>query len=94
MGNCRNCVFWKKPEEDGEFNYAAMELGQCVVALALWDCTEYGDEEKLVIKKGNENKKAFVLDGSGYRANLLTRPNFGCVEYKPVDGLGAVSKLD
>lgn len=50
--------------------------------------SDSGDPEELgndsrVLKPALQGVKAFALDGSGYLAELLTKPDFGCVSFSP-----------
>lgn len=78
MNNCKTCRHWQQclQYETGH----SQGLGRCSAALMLWDCTEWRDDaDERVLMKEHENTKAFVQDGSDYRATLLTKPDFGCV---------------
>jgi len=80
FGLCRDCAHWR-----GEDRYASTlwdGLKQCYAALELWEQKEYTDEGEERWKEGAENAKAFVQDGSDYHAKLLTRADFGCVQFE------------
>lgn len=50
----------------------------CTRVPMFWDATEWGpDGERRVFK--NPKDLAFVQDASDYRADLITRAEFGCV---------------
>jgi hypothetical protein len=42
------------------------------------------DYERRVLIEKYRGVLAFAVDGSGYIANLLTLPNFGCVMHEPI----------
>lgn len=88
-GNCANCEFWEQSAE-GEYGWK-IGLGKCSNVPMFYDATDdpssddprdLGDESR-VLKPDFQGTKAFALDGSGYRAELLTMPDFGCVSYEP-----------
>ena len=78
MNNCKTCKHWQKRNEYETGH--SQGFGKCAAALMLLDCTEWRDDvDERVFKKEYEGHKAFVQDGSDYRADLLTMPDFGCV---------------
>lgn len=81
MNNYKTCKHWE-PRNEYETGYR-QGLGRCAAALMLWDCTEWRDDsDERVFMKAHENAKAFVQDGSDYRAYLLTKPDFGCISHE------------
>lgn len=78
-GSCGTCNHWQRC---GQYERGFRQgLGRCAAVMMFWDCTEWNDDGENVFKAGHENIKAFVQDGSDYRADLLTRPDFGCVSW-------------
>lgn len=85
-GNCASCKFWVQRAE-GQQGWK-IGLGKCTNVPKFFDVTKdgedasggYGDE---VLKPDWQGVKALALDGSGYCAELLTMPDFGCVSYIP-----------
>ncbi len=84
-GLCKDCKHWVRADKYESGYYQG--LGRCAAALMFWDCTEWKKvgECARVLKSEYENNKAFVQDGSDYYAFLLTKPDFGCVQYKGAD---------
>lgn len=89
IGFCKDCRNWstKQPGEQG----ASIGVGQCTVVLNYFDVVEQ-DESKCnveysfsddVLRPQYKGIKAVGLDGSGYRAELLTMPDFGCTNFAP-----------
>lgn len=79
---CADCKYWTK---DTDMNYPQnIALGKCKRVKLFWDCTEWdedsGDFGGLVLKKSAQGNKAFVQDGSDYKAELITFRDFGCVQ--------------
>ena len=87
--NCANCKFWKQNVK-GEEGWI-IGLGKCTNVPMFYDATEpaHSDdpndfgEDSNVLKPAFQGIKAVALDGSGYRAELLTMPDFGCVSFTP-----------
>lgn len=73
--NCKDCEHWQAKEE-------SLGLGKCERVKLLWDCVDYDENYDRVIVGGHENDLAFAQDGSDYRASLLTKPEFGCVQFE------------
>ena len=82
---CKTCEFWK--DTDGDYPKGSIELGKCKRVKMFWDCTEWEDipdhwECRRVLTEEAKDELAFVQDGSDYSAELITRPDFGCVQWK------------
>lgn len=78
--NCSTCKNWK-PRDEYETGHS-LGLGKCAAAAMFWDATEWDEEGNArQFKPAFKDTKAFVQDGSDYKADLLTRPDFGCVSY-------------
>lgn len=75
---CKDCTYWKlEPSE------SYLGLGKCTKVRQFWDSTEWsedGDYRQFLPEC--EDLKAFVQDGSDYRAVLFTKPDFGCVQFR------------
>lgn len=81
---CRTCAHWDayKPDDDG----VLVGAGNCRAVRAIWDVTEYNDEDPLNRREllpEHAAVLAVVEDGSGYAAGLITMRDFGCVMHKP-----------
>lgn len=85
LGNCANCKFWAK-REAGQAGWK-IGLGKCSNVPKFHDVTESSpnpDEYDLgteVLKPEYQDVKALAIDGSGYRAELLTMGTFGCIAF-------------
>lgn len=87
--NCANCAFWEQRAK-GDVGWK-IGFGKCTNVPKLYDATDTPDsddpedfgEDLRVLKPEYQGVKAFALDGSGYCAELLTMPDFGCVSYIP-----------
>lgn len=80
---CENCKHW---EDMGDVEYPIyIGVGRCKRVKMFWDSTEWKEieyQDARVLKAESINDKAFVQDGSDYHATLITRPDFGCVQYE------------
>lgn len=86
---CKDCRHW---QEGGDRDYSKIVGGgYCKRATQFWDSTEWdkcptdnegwGEVEIIRVRK-NTNDLHFVQDGSDYMANLITLPDFGCVQFE------------
>jgi len=87
MGNCKDCKFWKGGGEDDY--YTIVEAGLCKRAKQFWDSTEWEQQPNdgkgtLEVKRVRKdtNDLHFVQDGSDFSADLITLPEFGCVQFE------------
>ncbi len=80
MKQCKTCFFWEPPKNE---SYGEVPgVGRCSRVVQYWDATEWdknGDRRQL--RQEFINSLAFVQDGSDYRADLYTKPDFGCVQH-------------
>lgn len=78
---CDGCKHWAVEAQDyGDGALLAARL--CSRAIEIWEATEWNDDYDRVAKKGFEDVKMFVADGSGYSARLLTRADFFCAHFE------------
>jgi hypothetical protein len=78
MGNtCATCKFWD--QKDGDYYFG---LGKCLACVEFWDATGWDNDGKRCLTDEFANCKAFTQDGSDYRAELLTKADFGCVSHE------------
>ena len=85
MNKCVDCKHWdKNTDSDYPDNF---DFGKCRNVVMFWDATEWEepDYERRVLTKDAEGKKAFVQDGSDYRAELITLKDFGCNDFTPLE---------
>lgn len=81
MNRCETCVNWSRPTQ-GE-SWGAYELGRCVAVPLLYIALGWEDDGSRGIRTQYKDTKAFVQDGENYCGFLLTKPDFGCVDYAP-----------
>ena len=82
--NCKNCKHWSPG-----INYYYpnnLGVGTCLrVGLfsnsTKWEATE--TSEKMVFNDDAKDDKAFVQDAEAHSADLITMPDFGCVQFEP-----------
>lgn len=86
---CAACKWWVKSEK-GAPGWR-MEMGKCTNVPKFYDATEdvgefdpedVGDGSR-TLKPEFKSVKAICLDGSGYQAELISAPDFGCVNFIP-----------
>lgn len=78
-GRCASCRHW---ESTADYSYP-FEVRRCRAAPHWQEAlrwTEDGDRQELLPE--HAGRLAFAADGSGYRAELLTRAKFGCVQWE------------
>lgn len=77
MKTCKTCKHWDK-------NYKnPIGIGYCTRAKMFWDSTEWaGNGKGRVFKDHAKHELFFVQDASDYQADLLTMPDFGCIQHE------------
>ena len=82
MNRCKTCKHWDRVK-DGEYN-ALPGSGACKAARQIWDVTESKppDYEERRLLPEHAGLLCMVEDGSQYRAELITMPDFGCVMHE------------
>jgi len=82
---CLNCKFWEVTDSRPIKN---MKTGLCTRVKMFWESTEWTDEEVedswdcfRVLREENKKDRAFVQDGSDYKAELITLKDFGCNQF-------------
>lgn len=86
MNRCKTCKHWEpyQPDEYGAWRGA----GICHKVPHIVDVADKKPDqnddwlEYLELKPEHAGVIAAAQDGSGYRASLLTMPDFGCVQYE------------
>lgn len=82
---CGNCKFWDKSEH---LTIKEGEIGLCKRINMFWDSTKWdkkdNEEDEYIRSLAEEckNDKAFVQDGSDYKAELLSLKDFGCNQFE------------
>lgn len=88
---CKNCRHWEKIvpyDRDPEFQ---MRSERVAARHGLGVCHKLPDGARLLVKEDAEidsvlnETPAYTMDGSGYRAELITGPEFGCIQFDPKD---------
>lgn len=78
---CKDCKHWNDKDND-----YGLGVGVCQRAKMFWDSTYWkeleDDDCARAFTKESEGELAFVQDGSDYKAELITRPEFGCVQFE------------
>jgi hypothetical protein len=89
--NCGTCRHWRR-YESGDFPSDRDRFGECglIGNRPLWeDAYEFvRSGDKVVgyrILDAQKDSRAFTQDGSGYTADLITRDDYGCVEYEEAE---------
>jgi hypothetical protein len=89
---CETCQFWEPEEYEDRSTYTdddpaplskRLRLRRCSRVIQWWDATQWDKDGQRVATPEAAEVLAFVNDGSSYRADLLTRPDFGCVMHQP-----------
>lgn len=80
MERCNTCKHWDRVQP-GEFG-AIQGAGGCKAARELWGVTESLDDGSRVLMPEHAGLLCLVEDGSHYRAELITMPDFGCVMHE------------
>ena len=86
---CDQCQHWKKDSENEEWEAKMAGFGECLGVRERWriqeDATkgiEWDDSEDGAYMKNQkaalQTARAYVQDGSQYRAELFTAPDFFC----------------
>jgi hypothetical protein len=85
IGRCATCKHWDKINSN-EVNSIA-GTGVCSAARQIWDVTKSLEDEdgffsgNLELLPEHAGLLCVVADGSQYRAEFITMPDFGCVQY-------------
>lgn len=75
--NCKDCKHW---DYDKDFyGNIRKDIGVCRRVKMFWDCSMWNEEGTRIF---TDDSLAFVQDGSDYHAELLSRPEFGCVMWE------------
>ncbi len=91
--NCVKCKYFVA-DKFGSYDHRGVitSLGLCARSEMISDCVDYvedgtnnWDSTKIELKAGFSKNLMFSMDGSGYKAELLVMPNFGCVEFAEKD---------
>jgi len=81
MMACQTCAHWGG-EEDYWRDYTCNGLKVCSRIGEFFEASEWNDDGDRVMKPECRNDLAFAQDGSGYRAFVVTKPNFFCAHYE------------
>lgn len=88
MDRCKTCKHWEAYKDDEE--YALRGAGICHAAKKLWNLSESEQDinnDWLYYRKLKPEAAgvlSFVQDGSNYMAELVTMPDFGCVQHEAI----------
>lgn len=80
---CLTCVNWCTTSDEYTDSQARQAgFGRCDKALMLDSLIEYDhDADKYALSEKHKDVKMCVMDGSSYRAELYTKPDFCCSEH-------------
>jgi len=73
---CNRCVHWAKDDDECVEKWQK-SFGRGKITPHSVDVTEWDDDGERVLLPHHAIGIAFVLDGSGYYAELITAPNHG-----------------
>ena len=83
MSTCSTCKYWNSDFATYTLAEDNLTLQQCARVKLLWDATTWDEHgEARILTDECANDKAFVVDASDYRAELLTKSTFGCNQYE------------
>lgn len=76
---CDECKHWENKHPKYEYrDEIELGLGNCAKAKPFWDCSDWDKHGKRFMK----DLKIFAQDGSGYKAEVWTRPDFFCFHFE------------
>lgn len=86
-GRCKDCKHWEKIVADSDPD---LQMGSERVAMrhGLGVCHKIPDGARLLDKKDAEidsvlnETPAYTMDGSGYRSELITGPEWSCLKFE------------
>ncbi len=79
VGNCKDCKHWDQPGGAGHGGYQTCLLAATSDGCLRHLCDPPGSAQLAPVSMA----KAYALDGSWYSADLITAPDFGCVQFEP-----------
>lgn len=87
---CKDCKHWREGTTDTRESVRILGAGRCARVGQFWDSTEWEripskrdfGKDTYARKRKRTTDLAFVQDGSDYRADLITLPDFGCVMFE------------
>ena len=82
MNTCETCKHWRSLDTGHSI---VPNIGECTFVVQYWDATDWdwdNDDSPRALREEYKDRLAFTQDGSDYRADLLTLPNFGCVQHE------------
>lgn len=79
IGRCRTCKHWSP---DRYLEEAPIEARRCTRIPEWFEATGWNEDGDFVVRGDLTGILAFANDGSGYHAQLLTLPEFGCVMHE------------
>ena len=81
---CETCKYWGSTYErnNGEIKLSDTRVKPCARVKMFWNETEWRKDGVDGLSFKDPSDLAFAQDGSDYRAELLTRPEFGCVMHE------------
>ena len=90
--SCKNCKHWNTKESNSIwFRPNGVDMGTCDATPMLSEATEWSEDQSDYVEWEDSsrkltdeyaNTKAFVMDGSDYRADLITTSEFYCNQWE------------
>ena len=91
---CSTCKFWGDGNDEHDWTATGVGFKRCQAVRERWEIQdeaskglEWDDDDGSAYAKARADalraSKAYVQDGSEYRADLVTGPDFGCVLHQP-----------
>jgi len=90
MMRCDLCKHWKKDSDNEEWESKSAGFGECLAVRERWRIVDDGVPRDTKFEDGYTEKvgealksaRAYVQDGSEYRAELFTAPDFFCALFE------------
>lgn len=83
---CADCKYWGEGDDGRDALYGTKRCGK---ALQMWDAghwdgEDYDSNKGYTLLHEHAGQMMFVKDGSDYRADLYTKPDFFCAHFEEI----------
>ncbi len=86
-GKCGTCKHWGKANENDNAFRSCQAIAHDKLFLSKEQASHLWEQEDIeALDSFTKEHKAVVTDGSGFKAALRSRSDFGCVLYSPREG--------
>lgn len=88
MSRCSTCKHWRAPEHDGHTELVCSPIdtdGDWLPMPMPFEVRRCASPKLQMFERPLTPDAASVVDGSNYRAALVTGPDFGCVHHEAAD---------